>query len=155
EELRQLYESLSGQDQHEGSSSAGTGRLPPLRIVISMRDEFIAQLDPIRKFAWRLDEASFHLDFIACKEAPTVIQEPARFYGYSYSPECSSKIVEDLTREGRVVEPAHIQIICTKLWQVKQSIITLQIYEELGGTREILNSYFDEFLARFNAPEVL
>jgi len=152
DELRQLYESLGAQVQSEGSPGAMT---LPLHIVISMRDEFIAQMDPIRKFAWNLDEASFHLDFIARKEAATVIQEPARYYGYSYSPECSARIVEDLTREGRVVEPAHIQIICTKLWTVKQPEISLQLYNGLGGTRGILDSYFDEFLARFDAAEVL
>jgi hypothetical protein len=154
DELRRLYESLKTQGQSEGASAVPTTGMP-LRILISMRDEFIAQLDPIRQFVWNLDEASFHLDFIARKEAPTVIQEPARFYGYSYAPDCSSKIIEDLSREGRVVEPAHIQIICTKLWTVRESVIALQLYETLGGTRGILNSYFGEFLARFNPAEVL
>jgi len=152
DELRQLHESLGAQDQSEDSPRAMT---LPLHIVISMRDEFIAHLDPIRKFAWNLDEASFHLDFIARKEAATVIQEPARYYGYSYSPECSDRIVDDLTREGRVVEPAHIQIICTKLWSVKQPEISLQLYQELGGTRGILDTYFDEFLDRFGPAEAL
>jgi hypothetical protein len=155
-ELRRLYErdDLKVHDQSGESLATSVAQLP-LRIMISMRDEFIAQLDPIRLFVWKLDEASFHLDFIARKEAPTVIQEPARSYGYSYSPECSSRIIDDLTREGRVVEPAHIQIICTKLWKVKEQVITLPLYEKLGGARGILDSYFDEFLERFNPGEVL
>jgi hypothetical protein len=154
DELQRVYNSLRAQDEPEGSSAALPAQLP-LRIVLSMRDEFIAQLDPIRQFVWNLDDASFHLDFIARNQASAVIQEPARFFGYSYSPDCSSRIIEDLTREGRVLEPAHIQIVCTKLWTVRKQVITLELYEDLGGTRGILNSYFDEFLGRFNSAENL
>src|SRR6266853_3256538 len=55
----------------------------PLRYVISMRDEYIAQLDPLRRFVRDLDANAFHLSFLEKDEALAAIREPARLFGYA------------------------------------------------------------------------
>ena len=42
----------------------GAGAALPIRYVISMRDEYIAQLDALRRFVRDLDASAFHLSFL-------------------------------------------------------------------------------------------
>jgi hypothetical protein len=129
----------------------------PLRYVISMRDEYIAQLDPLRRFVRDLDASAFHLSFLEKEEARASIREPAHLFGYDYSQECYSDIFEALLREDRFVEPAPLQIVCEKLWQEQgKALATVEGGDERrvielaafprGGTRAILDSFFDETL---------
>lgn len=135
----------------------------PIRFVLSMRDEYIAQLDPIRRFVWDLDASSYHLGLLEREAARLAIEEPAKLFGYSYSPECYSSIVGQLMREGRFVEPSHLQIVCEKLWdergrelatgdsreqaQEQSPEIHLSSFDALGGARGILKSFFQDYLA--------
>jgi hypothetical protein len=127
----------------------------PLRYVISMRDEYIAQLDPIRRFVRDLDANAFHLSFLEKEEARASIGEPARLFHYSYSPDLYQSILQVLVREDRFVEPAPLQIVCERLWRDYRKLISSgQNGDKVldagalpkGGTREILDSFFYEFL---------
>jgi hypothetical protein len=143
----------------------------PVRFVISLRSEFLAQLDPIRSFAWDLDSCSYHLGLLSKRDAKTAITSPADIFGYGYTKECYETIVNELAREERFVEPAHIQIVCEKLWNTQGSalltgshataegpldedhdttadgpLLGLGALTGLGGTQTILQSYFFEFL---------
>ena len=128
----------------------------PVRYVISMRDEYIAQLDPVRRFVRELDGSSFHLSFLEKEEACRAIREPARMFHYDYSEECYQNVLEVLLREDRFVEPAPLQIVCERLWRERDKsgseispdgtrLIRLASLPR-GGTREILDSFFDEVI---------
>jgi hypothetical protein len=132
----------------------------PVRIVISMRDEFIAQLDTIREFVPELPANSYHLSALRKEAAERAIREPARLFGYSYEPACFAQIVAQLARDGDFVEPAHLQIVCEKLWAESGKALVesaagsgtlpevrLEKFQELGGVPGMLNSFFTEFLA--------
>jgi hypothetical protein len=144
-------------DQLEGLYKAGAAL--PIRYVISMRDEYIAQLDAVRRFVRDLDASSFHLSFLEKTEARLAIREPAKLFNYDYSEECYRNILEVLVREDRFVEPAPLQIVCERLWRERLRaedsaagdgirMIPLSSLPE-GGTRTILDSFFDEVLAEF------
>ncbi len=177
-QLQQLYEKEYRPDtQQTGARSAA--RPLPLRFVISMRSEYIAQLDPVRQFVWDLDESTYHLELLAKAEAQMAIKRPAEKYGYTYSDACFSMIVNELTKEERYVEPAHLQIVCEKLWYARGSDIALEnrqpnvdtdkalpqielkTFEDLHGTRGILKRFLDDYLqhlqpeARIVALELL
>jgi hypothetical protein len=134
----------------------------PVRYVISMRDEYIAQLDQLRPVVGSLDEASYHLTLLEVSQTEDAIREPAKRFGYSYSEECYKEIVRQLTKEDRYVEPAHLQLVCEKLWNEEGARlasasladgeghaahqIPLTAFEKLKGTKGILNSFFRDFL---------
>ncbi len=94
-------------------------RAMPIRWLLSIRDDYIAELDPVRRFAPDLDASSFHLTFLGRASASDAIRLPAREFGYAYSDECYETILEQLLREGTFVKPAHVQIVCGRLWSEK------------------------------------
>jgi hypothetical protein len=166
DQLRSLYEYDSGATSEGGADSDSASTALPIRYVISMRDEYIAQLDPVRKFVGTLNDSSYHLSLLEKNQAKAAIQYPATLFGYSYSGECYEQIVGQLTKEDRYVEPAHLQLVCEKLWNKKgrelavstngsdgasRKAIELDVFLELGGTKGILRSFFYDFLDSFDS----
>jgi HEAT repeat protein len=144
----------------------------PIRFVISIRNEYIAQLDQIRRFVGGFDDNCYHLNLLEKGQAAAAVREPAILFGYNYQDDCFSEIIAQLLKEDRFVEPAHLQLVCEKLWnergrelaaaslhQSKESAgsehdsrtaenrIELAAFEELGGVKGILRSFFKDFLA--------
>jgi hypothetical protein len=139
----------------------GDGFQPlPIRYLISMRDEYIAQLDPLRRFVPDLDTARYHLALLGREAAQAAVREPAQRFGYQYSEECFAKIIDQLTKEDRYIEPTHLQIVCEKLWLYKGRELSAQSQdggdqlprieaqelESLNGAAGILRTFFREFL---------
>lgn len=134
----------------------------PIRYVVSMRDEYIAQMDPVRRFVTELENSSYHLKLLEKRQAQDAIQEPAKIFGYTYQPACFKRIIQQLTKEDRFVEPAHLQLVCDKLWNEKgrelasvqtpqatgesSLLINEEVFEGLGETKGILKSFFTDFL---------
>jgi hypothetical protein len=142
----------------------------PIRYVISMRDDFLAQLEDLRKIVGPLEDNMYHLNMLEPGDATDALREPARQFGYDYSENCVNRIVSDLTREERFVEPAHLSIVCSRLWDAYgrkisegsytgQADIDKLIHEaefaELGGAAGIISSFFKSFLTGLNMDERL
>lgn len=148
---------------------------PSLRLVISLRDEFIAQLDRVRPAAERAEASSFHLPLLTLDEAAEAIRDPALEYGYRYEQACFDDIIQKLAQERRYMEPAHLQIVCDRLWRActqppppgsSSEVIELAAkrppdtidqatYEYLGRAEGILRHFFVEFLASHRVPDQL
>lgn len=155
-------------EEEEADERTSPSRLR-VRYVISMRDEYIAQLDPLRPAVGALDEASFHLSLLDKEQSEAAIREPAMRFGYNYSNDCYSEIIRQLTKEDRFVEPAHLQLVCEKLWNVQGASlaeaalgdapgavaqeIPVAAFAGLGGTKGILNSFFKDFLKGLEVRE--
>jgi hypothetical protein len=134
----------------------------PIRFVISMRDEYIAQMEPIRRFISGADLNFYHLNLLNKADAKKAIREPAREFGYTYEDSCFDLLTAELTKEDRFVEPAHLQLVCEKLWNergrelaglgaidtggLRERAIELQVFKDLGGTGGILKSFLNDFL---------
>lgn len=138
------------------SGTASVAPLPlPMRIVVSMRDEYIAQMDPVRRFVPELDASAFHLSYLEKDEALSAIVEPARKFGVAIDEISFRNIAAELTREDRYVEPAQLQIVCEKLWSdhaagLNGSSKTIRVEE--GRTKSILATFFKEFLDSIGPP---
>lgn len=91
----------------------------PLKIVLSMRDEYIAQLGPLKAFVPGLSNCYYHLTLLNRQQAQEAITKPAGEFNYRYSAECLKEIIEDLTKEDGLIEPAHLQLVCHKLWKAE------------------------------------
>ena len=141
----------------------------PLRCVVSIRNEFIAALDDLRRIAPDLAASTIHLTFLRAADARDAIQQPAEDFGYAYEPRLFDDVMAKLTREGAYVEPAQLQIVCEKLWSTSGSAlaseragdagelpqIDFESYERLGGTQGILAGFFREYLDALSEPDRL
>jgi conflict system STAND superfamily ATPase len=167
-ELRELYERGTPAARESGAAPA---QPLAIRYVISLRDEYVAQLDPIRCFVWDLDASAYHLGLLTVDEATNAIEMPARNFGYTYADACFKDIVEKLAKEERFVEPAHVQIVCEKLWATlgrelaarpapiggdgdALPEIDYETYAALNGARGILRRFILEVLERFGDDRV-
>jgi hypothetical protein len=83
-----------------------------------MRNEYVAHLDQLPRLYRDVDRTKFHLRLLERHQALAAIQEPARNAGYEHSAQCVEEMIGDLIAENRFVEPAHIQVVCHKLWDV-------------------------------------
>jgi len=144
-----------------GERAAGRRPQLPVRHLISMRSEYIAQLRPIREFAPEIDRSTCQLELLTQASARQAIEEPAVLFGYTYEEECFNQILADLLKEERYIEPAHLSLVCEKLWQeagrnlVRQQAqaagglptVPLATYaERLHGARGILRDFLQDFL---------
>jgi hypothetical protein len=158
DQLEKLYAVEAAPVGERGADNVHGKAALPLRIVIAMRDEYIAELDPIRRAVPTLDSASYHLTFLGKAQAAAALREPAALFSYRYSDECEAEILRELVREDRFVEPAQLQIVCEKLWKTQgkklsestgASEITLESFPP-GSAQKILDSFFTDFLAEGN-----
>lgn len=176
QEFFEQFARLYGRDRVQPDAEAGdAGEAPdlpsrlPIRYVISLRDEYIAHLDQLRPVVGSLDDVSFHLNLLERRQAEAAISEPAKRFGYGYSPECYEEIIRQLTKEDRFVEPAHLQLVCLRLWNEEGARLShagangdtggglgeipLQTFHDLGGTEGILKAFFRDFLEGLTEKE--
>jgi hypothetical protein len=127
----------------------------PLRYVLSLRDEYVARLNPVRQFAPDLDESSYRLQFLTLEQARDAITAPARMYNCAVDIECVSGILDELKLEDAFVEPGPLQIVCQKLWANRAhgavSTISGVTLKTVGGVRAILETFFADVLRRLTA----
>ena len=163
EELQALY---TREAQLDGKESAPCAL--PIRFVLSMRSEYIGKLDAVRAFVPTLDQCTAHLQLLTVEEAAKAVRAPAREFGYGYAPECYEQLIADLTKEGRYVEPTHMNIVCEYLWNAKGRelaarqappdagalpVVPLEVYEKEDGVRGIMSSFFWVYLSGLGERE--
>lgn len=170
DELQSLYFRGYGNAHNSRSESEADACLPalPIRYVVSMRSEWISRLDGIARFAPDIVSNPYHLDLLVKETARQAIQEPARQYGFGYENSLYDKIIDDLCKEMRFVEPTHLQIVCEKLWdargrqlagELKQkanidslpptsecTLVELEVYQNLDGAAGILKAFLLDYL---------
>jgi hypothetical protein len=169
DELSALVSANADGESDRGGPQRAEPRLS-VRCLISMRSEYIAQLGPIRRFAPEVDESVYHLELLTTEEAERAIKEPASLYGYGYSDECYRSIVRDLTKEERFIEPAHLSLVCEKLWEERGRALSSSrvasgnggelpqvdnstYSEDLKGAKGILGAFFQDFLNSLEDPD--
>lgn len=96
--------------------SGGMSRHLPLRWVISMRSEYIGQLDELPRLYRDLQHTHYRLRLLHRHQAREAVEQPASHFGYGYTSDALDAIVDALTLEERYVEPANLQVVCEKLW---------------------------------------
>jgi hypothetical protein len=109
-----------------------------------------------------IDRSAYQLELLTRLSARQAIEEPAVLYGYTYEEECFNQILADLLKEERYIEPAHLSLVCEKLWLesgrdlVRQHAaaaagelptVPLATYaERLHGAKGILRDFLQDFL---------
>lgn len=97
--------------------------------LFSMREDYIAQLDPYLHLLPKRLGARYRLDRLAVDAARTAMRQPAERLGVEFSLEAADHLIDDLRRVrvqrggevveelGAYVEPVQLQVVCRQLWE--------------------------------------
>jgi len=128
--------------------------------LFSMREEFLASLDPyLRPIPTRLSN-TYRLELLGSTAALQAIQQPARQQGVEFTAAAAKKLVDDLRRVrvqrpdgsteeqmGFHVEPVQLQVVCRRLWD-KLPLDATQIVEAdleaVGDVDTALGGYYTD-----------
>lgn len=126
--------------------------------LFSMREDYIAGLDPYilplpTRFSTR-----YRLDVLGVDAARDAIQKPARDAGVTFADSAAQKLINDLrqvhvqrpdgtmeTQPGLHVEPVQLQVVCLRLWNnldATDNEITDSDIAQVGDVNSALASYY-------------
>ncbi len=150
---------------------------PDLHLLLSMREDFIAELTP---FAGLLPGAlrdRFRLERLRPEPALEAVRGPAELAGLPFARGVAKELVGNLRRAqaGRqdaagatasggesplseFVEPVHLQIVCQRLWQNlkdDQASIETADLQQFGDVDQALTDFYCETLDRVLEPAVV
>jgi len=130
-----------------------------LWVVVAMREDFIAGLDPYRAAVPKKLHTNFRLELLGREAALLAVRGPAAAAGVSFEAEAAERLVDDLRqvrvpqvdggvllRPGPHVEPVQLQVVCRGLWAALPAddrSIGLADLAELGDVDQALARYYD------------
>jgi WD40 repeat protein len=125
--------------------------------LFSMREDFLAALDPyLRHVPTRL-RTTFRLDLLSVDQALEAIRRPAQDADVDFTEEAAQQLVDDLRTVrvqrpdgvtealGSYVEPVQLQVACHQLWSMlppDATEITRADVEALGRVDQALAGYY-------------
>jgi WD40 repeat protein len=126
--------------------------------LFSIREDYVAALDPYTRAVPTRLKSNLRLDLLTPEAARLAIEEPARNRGVSFTAEATSQLIDDLrrvtvqsragtfeSRLGPYVEPVHLQVVCSQLWEEPRSDPSHIGVEELatiGDVDSALGEYY-------------
>ena len=132
-----------------------------LRVLFSMREDYIASIDPYTKILPEGLRVRFHLENLRQDSALKAVSGPlTRDYGRRFAPGVAEKLVENLmtveieTAIGETesiisefVEPLQLQVVCQRLWRdlrPEEVEITFEHLETSANIEKALLSFYEE-----------
>ena len=141
-----------------GQIAEALASIHTLRVLLSMREEFIAELDPL---LWQVPQgidARYRLELLRHHTAIAAVREPARLCGVEVEPSAAEKLVGDLLQinvegvggqirqvRGEYVEPVQLQIVCNRLWERLPDhvdVITQAHLQQFGDANDALREFY-------------
>lgn len=139
-------------------------RLPQISLLVVLREDYLAHLDPyLHLFPDRL-RARFRLEFLRPEAAIQSIRGPAALAGIEVDEIVAQKVVDGLRRYrtgharphqlAEYVDPVQLQVVCRRSWDALPAGTTrIEIgqVEALGTVDQLLGSYYAEQVAAIAA----
>jgi molecular chaperone DnaK len=151
DQLEELFSLPRGRQDEliEELSDCIKDRRLELRLVLSLRSEYLSELDAFREFLPTVLSNVFRLYNLSDSSAVDAIVRPLESFGAKFEDEVVRLLIRDLRSEGSV-SPAQLQIVCDKLYEQysPNGIITVEDYRRAGETRKILADYLEEALLK-------
>jgi hypothetical protein len=125
--------------------------------LFSMREDFIAQLDPYQSAMPTRFSNTYRLELLGPSDARMAIQKPAEAAGVEFADDAAQGLVDDLRRVrvdrgatsslelGPSVEPVQLQVVCAQLWDhldPAASAIRSENVDDIGNVNEALAGYY-------------
>jgi hypothetical protein len=141
---------------------------PDAKVVLSLREDFYANLEELRDRIPSIYKAPFRLKPLSRRQARCAIIEPAKLEDerfatppFSWSDEALEKVLDFLSEQrlgegkttiGKEVEPFQLQLICQHVEQtVRKRKLEIVTSEDLGGAealKAILSNFYEETLRK-------
>ena len=124
--------------------------------LFSMREDFVAELDPYARDVPTRFSTRFRLDLLTVEQALEAVTCPARDADVEFDEPAAVKLVDDLRRVraqrgtrvvaelGRHVEPVQLQVTCRQIWEGLGDAhrIAIDDIESAGDVNEALAGYY-------------
>ncbi len=141
---------------------------PNLWVVLTLREDYVAALDPYAPLLADRLRARFLMEHMKTEAALDAIRRPAELAGRPFAPGVAEKLVNDLrqirvagqenTVAGEYVEPVQLEVVCYQLWEnlgrgtggtheTEGTQITLADLAEAGDVDRALTQFYEETLA--------
>jgi hypothetical protein len=134
---------------------------PYLWVVLVMREDYIAALDPYAHLLPGGLRARYYMQRLGQAAAIEAVERPAAKHNRTYAKGVAKQLVEDLssinvqrpdntweTRTGQYVEPVQLQVVCSSLWEKlpadKTQITGEDLHEYVGDMNQALGNYYEE-----------
>jgi len=127
-----------------------------LRVVLAMREDYIAELDPYATFLLEGLQTRFRLESLREEAAVEAVKRPLWNRDQSFEDGVAERLVEDLltirtasgaTARGEFVEPVQLQVVCRNLWrnlQITESkAITIGHLARFGDVDQVLSDLYE------------
>jgi hypothetical protein len=100
-----------------------------LKVVFVMREEYIAQLDPLVELLPEKLRTRMHLERLRGNSARSAVVKPFQSRGLSFDAGAAEKLLAELSEirvaegdrfreaQGEFVEPVQLQVVCQSLWE--------------------------------------
>ncbi len=141
--------------------------------LFSMREDYIAGLDPYLLAVPTHFRNTFRLDLLSPQTVRQVLQQTTLQEGVTFTDEAADKLIADLSRvrvqklngtiedkEGVYVEPVQMQVVCYNMWEKLDpdvETITLAEIEAIGDVDQALGDYYsaqvEAIAKRMGIPE--
>ncbi len=136
-------------------------RTPDLdvRVLLSLREEHLASLEPFRSEILNLFQSTYRLEPLDDNAIREAIEGPANLFEATYEPEFVARLIDDLRQqrpqtesgprspEDAAVDLPMLQLLCAELWKRgDKKTISLNLYQQLGGQKGILETYLKEVM---------
>ncbi|MBP7961458.1 MAG: WD40 repeat domain-containing protein [Caldilineaceae bacterium] len=135
---------------------------PTLWVVLSLREDYVAALDPYAPLTFNRLRARFYMERMGVAAALDAIRKPADLGRRPFALGVAEKLVDDLrqvrvpgqesTVAGQHVEPVQLQVVCYQMWEklakgTEESQITFKDLAEAGDVNQALIQFYVETLA--------
>lgn len=127
----------------------------PVRFVFAIREDMLAEMSQLKSALPEIFHHEYRLKRLSREQAARAIIEPAKAAGCHWERALVERILSDLS-DGESVDPPQLQIVCDRLFDARErgGYVSLALYEKLGTAAQILTSYLERVLQRFNAADL-
>jgi DNA-binding winged helix-turn-helix (wHTH) protein len=128
----------------------------PLRLLFALREDLLAEMSQLKAAIPEIFHHEYRLKRLSREQAALAITAPARAVGCHYDEALVARLLDDLDDHGSV-DPPQLQIVCDSLYDARGPTceLTLALYAQHGGASQILASYLERVLRRFNAADLV
>ncbi len=105
--------------------------------LFSMREDYIAGLNPYLKLIPTRFAATYCLGLLDREHAIHAIRNPALASGVDFAESAAAKLAADLSGESPYVEPVQLQVVCLRLWDQARPDPTQIAETDLGGAGDV------------------
>ena len=144
-------------DAIDGNPKKGIEGDPQLRVLFSMREDYIAEMDPYAPILPENLRTRYRLELMRERSALAAVKEPLKKMGASFAPGVAEQLVKDLLKipsrkagdapkMGQYIEPVQLQIVCQSLWQALGDgarVITQEHLKDYGDLNQVLLNFYE------------